>query len=198
MNPFFSSSAGLFAVVRPDTGQSVIAERITAALAAKLTSDPKTILDSSAWLSTLENVPGLIDSSQSSQTLQQDTQTSGSKSLLLKIAEVCLPAKRSRKAGTSLAPKIEAYLSGLNELAAFNSLVLDQGDEKYIQVRFCNVHLVPDSFAPTAKNAATVSMNYTTSDFTIDLVEEKTSSNLKAIFGSYEPLKNEPYYILLD
>jgi hypothetical protein len=192
MNPFVLTrqvvltltSAGIFVATGRGSDNTNIAERICAAIAGKIAEERDKILDPASWATTVGMIPGQVQVSASERTfaLGQDEAAQLAKSLCTRASD---PATLAR-----LQTAIARLIATLSPLSSLNCLTISQSKTGELRISLAIVVVDRKGTSPTAK------VNLT--ETTVNYGDVGVASGIDDIFGSIEPLTNEPYYACVD
>jgi len=183
MNPFVlvSASAGIFAATGRGANIITIAGRICAAVAGKIEGEGDKILDPAWWTTTVGMIPGQTPAGVSARTI------SGQEAA--QLANLCTraddPATLAR-----LQTAIAGLITALPPLSSLNCLTISQSKTNLLRISLAIVAV--------DRKGASVTTKVDRSETTVNYGDAKMASEIDEIFGSTEPLTNQPYYVCVD
>jgi hypothetical protein len=176
MNPFLSSSSGIFATIEEE-----IAEKIIAAVSSKISELPlKNRLNINEWATIVNYIPVQVPTSQ--KEFNSDVKRS-------EIAGLCVSSSFREKSIVNLTSGIKSLIEEIPSLYSLTSLSLSFSQQKELLISLAQLTINEN------QSDSLVSVECTMIESVINYSNPETAKKIQGIFANFEPLGNQPYYV---
>jgi flagellar biosynthesis component FlhA len=190
LNPFVRTSAGIFAATGSRAQEPTIAERICAAVSGKIASDIDKALDSAWWTECAGMIPGqvpanILKASNASIVAKQGEP--------IQIANLCISPVFANGTVATLPAAIAGLIATLPNLQSLNSLTISLSEGGALQISLAIITI--QRTGSSQPGLWTESAAFERTETTVNYGDENVASEIDELFGAFEALKDEPYYV---
>jgi hypothetical protein len=176
MNPFLSSSSGIFATIEEE-----IAEKIIAAISNKILELPLTSrFNVDEWAKIIAHIPAQVATSQK----QFNSNVKRSQ-----LAEICLSESFRQKSIVDLTSGIKSLIEEIPSLYSLTSLSLSFSQQKELLISLAQLTVNENT------SDSLVSVECRMSESVVNYSNQGTAKEITKIFANFKPLGNQPYYV---
>ena len=182
MNPFLTVNVGIFVASGSLTLKPAMPEQICSAIANRILTNVNT-LDLAYWEECVGMIPHQV--TERNVSISQETDTLS----LSDIATQCISKNFQSTSSVDLTRGIKKLLSNLEQINKVNSLSISFSKNEGIQISLAMMDVI------RKPNSKMISLSGNLAETTINYRNQKNKEDLEAIFGQYNLITNQQYYI---
>ncbi|MGE3538757.1 MAG: hypothetical protein AB7N91_15165 [Candidatus Tectimicrobiota bacterium] len=176
-NPFLRSIAGVFIATTEPSGNPTMAERLCAALARAIASEPAKALDPAWWSYAVNQVPQLAPGAITRGTVSVADASA--------LASVCLGSAITKDVPQAQGA-LTQWIETIPQPAVLNSLTVALGAASLMNVSL--------TFIGCDKANGGQAVSFRRTEMLLNCKSQTIAAGLQDLFGMTAPLSQEPYY----
>jgi flagellar biosynthesis component FlhA len=190
LNPFVRTSAGIFVATGSRAQEPTIAQRICAALSGKIASDIEKALDPVWWTECVGMIPGQMPANILKASNASIVASQGE---TVQIANLCISPVFAKATVATLPAAIAGLVATLPNLTTLNSLTISLSMGGALQISLAIITI--ERAASSQPGLWTESAAFERTETTVNYGDATVASEIDELFGTFEALTNEPYYV---